>query len=88
MKKYLRVFQEEIEPWRARRLVTRYLRPTNGVLLDDVAPQMVHKVAGKAVYAIRQKELSVGQLRSQNPPVFTTRGDLVSESKAQGRVRL
>jgi hypothetical protein len=87
-KKYLRVFEEEIEPWRARLLVTRYLTPTNEVLLDHVAPQMVRKVAGKVV-STRQKEPFVGQLRSQNPPVFTTRGgDLGSESKAQGRVRL
>jgi hypothetical protein len=27
---YLRVFEEQIEPWRARRLVKRYLTPTNG----------------------------------------------------------
>src|SRR5262249_57120326 len=26
---YLRIYQEEIEPWRARQLVTRYLTPTN-----------------------------------------------------------
>lgn len=30
---YLRVFQEEIEPWRARQLVTRYLRVANEVIL-------------------------------------------------------
>jgi hypothetical protein len=86
-KGYLRIFQEAIEPWRARRLVTRYLGPTNGVSLDDVAPQMMRKVAGRVVCASRRKEPFVGQLRSQNPPVFTTRGDLVPESKAQGRVR-
>jgi hypothetical protein len=27
---YLRVFEEEIEPWRARDLVRRFLRATNG----------------------------------------------------------
>jgi hypothetical protein len=27
---YLRVFEEEICPWRARQLVTRFLMPTNG----------------------------------------------------------
>ena len=85
---YLRIFQEEIEPWRARRLVTRYLKPTNGGLLGDVAPQKVRKGASRVVCATRRREPFVGQLRSQNPPVFTTRGDLVSESKAQGRVRL
>jgi hypothetical protein len=87
-KQYLRIFEEEIEPWRARQLVTRYLRPTNGVLLDNIAPQKVRKAAGRVVCATKRREPFVGQLRSQNPPVFTTRGDLVSESKAQGRVRL
>jgi hypothetical protein len=87
-KQYLRVFEEEIEPWRARRLVTRYLRPTNGALLGDVAPQKVRKAANRVVCATKRKEPFVGQLRSQNPPVFITRGDLVSESKAQDRVRL
>jgi hypothetical protein len=66
-KQYLRVFEEEIEPWRARSLVKRYLRPTNGVLLDDVAPQMAQKVAGKVVCAARRKEPLLGQLRHQKP---------------------
>jgi hypothetical protein len=35
----------------------------------------------------RYDESSVSQLRSQNPPVFLTSCHLVSESKAQGRVR-
>jgi hypothetical protein len=87
-KQYLRVFQEEIEPWRARRLVTRYLRPTNGALLGDVAPQKVRKPANRVVCVSKRKEAFVGQLRSQNPLVFATSGDFGSESKAQGRVRL
>jgi len=28
-RRYLRIFQEVIEPWRARKLVKRYLKPTN-----------------------------------------------------------
>lgn len=87
-KQYLRIFEEEIEPWRARRLVTRYLRPTNGALLGDVAPQKMRKAANRVVSATKRKEPFVGQLRSQNPTVLTTRGDLGSELKAQGRVRL
>jgi hypothetical protein len=83
---YLRIFEEEIEPWRARLLVTRYLRPTNGVLLDNVALQTMRKAAG-GVVSTRLKEPCVGQLRSQNPPVVQTGGDLVSESKAQSRGR-
>jgi hypothetical protein len=30
---YLRVFEERIEPWRASKLVNRYLRATNGAFL-------------------------------------------------------
>jgi hypothetical protein len=84
--KYFRIFEEEIEPWRARPLVTRYLKPTNGVLLGDVSPQKVRKAADRVVCA--KREALVGQLESQNPPVFTIRDDLGSESKAQSRVRL
>lgn len=84
---YLRIFQEEIEPWRARRLVTRYLKPTNGALLGGVAPQKVQKAVGRVVCAAGRKESFLGQLQSQNPTGFTTMSDLGSESKAQGRVR-
>jgi len=31
---YLRVFEERIEPWRASKLVNRYLRATNGAFLE------------------------------------------------------
>ena len=85
--RYLRIFQEEIEPWRARLLVTRYLTPTNGGFLSDKSPPKLRKTPSRVVTAGRQRKHFVGPLRSQNPPVFTTRDDLVSESKAQGRVR-
>jgi hypothetical protein len=35
---YLRVFEERIEPWRARQLVTRYLTPTNEAFFDPIPP--------------------------------------------------
>jgi len=35
---YLRIFQERIEPWRARQLVTRYLTPTNGAFSERISP--------------------------------------------------
>jgi hypothetical protein len=86
---YLRIFQEEIEPWRARLLVTRYLnlKPTNGAFLSDIRRRSCENGPVESALPVAEEPL-VGQLRSQNPPVFTTRGDLVSESKAQGRVRL
>lgn len=65
-KRYLRVFQEKIEPWRARRLVSRYVKPTNGVFLDDLGRQMVEKSDGRVVYAAKTRELFLGQLGSQN----------------------
>ena len=37
---YLRVFEEQIEPWRARRLVKRYLMPTNGAFPRRKSPPM------------------------------------------------
>src|SRR6266853_252338 len=37
-KGYLRIFEEQIEPWRARCLVTRYLAPTNGAFSDRISP--------------------------------------------------
>ena len=36
---YLRIFEERIEPWRARELVKRFLTPTNGAFLDLKRPQ-------------------------------------------------
>ena len=35
---YLRIFEERIEPWRARELVKRFLTPTNGAFLDLKRP--------------------------------------------------
>jgi hypothetical protein len=34
---YLRVFEERIEPWRASKLVNRYLRATNGAFLGRIS---------------------------------------------------
>src|SRR5262245_56290360 len=36
---YLRIFQERIEPWRARQFVTRTLTPTNGVFFGSKRPR-------------------------------------------------
>src|SRR5215471_11218963 len=35
-KGYLRVFEEEIQPWRARRLVIRYLTAANGAFSESI----------------------------------------------------
>ena len=35
---YLRIFEERIEPWRARDLVRRFLRATNGAFSDPKSP--------------------------------------------------
>jgi hypothetical protein len=49
---YLRIFEEEIEPWRARLLVTRYLKAANGAFSEGVArpdaPKTAAKVIGRA----------------------------------------
>jgi hypothetical protein len=43
---YLRVFQERIQPWRARSLVRRYLAQTNGRFCDAARPPARRKQAG------------------------------------------
>lgn len=44
-KGYLRVFRQKIEPWRARRLVSRYLKLTNGVFFPALRRRMRRKRA-------------------------------------------
>ena len=85
--RYLRVFQEEIEPWRARGLVMRYLKATNGAFLNHGLPQRLRKAAGRMVGAAKRKELFVGPLNRKNPPLLTTSRNLALEREAQGRVR-
>ena len=48
---YLRIFQEEIEPWRARLLVTRYLRPTNGAFSSLLQAASASEACGSLVIA-------------------------------------
>ena len=43
---YLRVFEERIEPWRARNLVRRFLRATNGAFFDLKRPPARRKSQG------------------------------------------
>ena len=43
---YLRVFQERIEPWRARQLVTRFLTPTNGAFSAPISSPPRSKISG------------------------------------------
>jgi hypothetical protein len=43
---YLRIYQEKIEPWRARQLVTRYLAigtPPNGAISPEISPPASQK---------------------------------------------
>jgi hypothetical protein len=43
---YLRVFEEGIEPWRASKLVNRYLKATNGAFLGRISPQQGRMAPG------------------------------------------
>ena len=43
---YLRIYQEEIEPWRARQLVTRYLTPTNEAFSAPISSPSRSKTSG------------------------------------------
>jgi len=50
--RYLRIFEERIAPWRARDLVTRYLKTANGTISDHTlslgGPKSSTKVANAA----------------------------------------
>jgi hypothetical protein len=41
---YLRIYDEEIEPWRARRLVIRFLKRPNGAFSTQISPPSLPKV--------------------------------------------
>lgn len=43
---YLRIFEERIEPWRARQLVKRYITPTNGAFSSPISPPSRAKISG------------------------------------------
>jgi len=43
---YLRIYQEEIEPWRARQLVIRYLTPTNEAFSAPISSPSRSKTSG------------------------------------------
>jgi hypothetical protein len=48
---YLRIFDEVIEPWRARDLVRRYLTATNGAFFDPKRPPARRKAQGSTTIA-------------------------------------
>jgi hypothetical protein len=84
---YLRVFQESIEPWRARRLVTRYLKATNGAFSDRESRQRASEVPTRVISAGRNESFDSRHIPSKNTPVCVTSGHLVSESNEQPNVR-
>ena len=65
-KKYLRIFQEEIQPWRARRLVTRYLKAANEAFLHAPKSQDTRLGHGKVTDAVEQKNGNSESITSQN----------------------
>ena len=65
-KGYLRIFEEEIEPWRARSLVRRYLKATNGAFSDHKAPPDVSTVMGRVVGADDFKSVCSPTQRGKN----------------------
>ena len=69
-KEYLRVFQEAIEPWRARRLVSRYLKATNRAFLDGVSHQRASKTPGRVVVRNNRKMEFFGEYSAKThlPP--------------------
>jgi hypothetical protein len=50
---YLRVFEETIEPWRAQRLVRRYVTATNGAFSSRILAASASETAGSIKTAAR-----------------------------------
>ena len=67
-KEYLRVFQEPIEPWRARRLVSRYLKATNEAFPDGVSHQRTPKPPRRVISAARLERVDSRRMPPKNPP--------------------
>jgi hypothetical protein len=55
-KGYLRIFEEEIEAWRARLLVTRYLKAANGAFSEGLAQPHARRTAAKVIGAAEPRE--------------------------------
>jgi hypothetical protein len=56
IKGYLRIFEEPMQPWRAQRLVTRYLTATNEAFSQSVAQQHPSITATKGMGAAQPRE--------------------------------
>jgi hypothetical protein len=83
---YVRIFEEEIEPWCARRLVTRYLMPTNGAFFGDLAPEKVRKGAGRVAEPLGQKRHLLVNSPAKIHHPFSISARLATRSKAQARL--
>ena len=70
-KSYLRIFVLEIEPWRARKLVARYLKATNGVFSEAESLRKPLKGAGKVIDAAASKKRVPDELATEDPPTFS-----------------
>jgi len=55
-KGYLRIFEEPMQPWRAQRLVTRYLTATNEAFSESVARPHPLRTAARVMGAARLRE--------------------------------
>jgi len=86
-KGYLRIFEEPIQPWRARRLVTRYLGATNRAFSDGESRQRASEVPMRVISAGRTQSVDSRHIASKNTPVCVTSGHLVSEPNEQPNVR-
>jgi len=69
-KGYLRIFQEVIEPWRARLLVTRYLKTTNGVFSDKAQRPYNRKPVSRVTRARTSTPTHLDELTIETHPVF------------------
>jgi hypothetical protein len=54
-KGYFRIFEEPMQPWRARHLVTRYLTAANEVFSESVAQLHPLRTGARVIGAARPK---------------------------------
>lgn len=68
--RYLRIFREQIEPWRARCLVTRYLKAANEAFSEHPDSPAAPKRAGKVTMAEKQRRalLESGNTKNTHMP--------------------
>ena len=65
-KGYFRIFEEPMQPWRARHLVTRYLKAANEAFLHPLKSQDTRLRDGRVTDAVERRNGNAESIESQN----------------------